>query len=59
MSKRIDPTGKMKIKFYINGENLLTFTKYSAFDPEVGNLGVDGGRFPVSKMTSIGINVTF
>jgi hypothetical protein len=37
----------------------LTFTKYSAFDPEVGNLGVDGGRFPVSKMTSIGINVTF
>ena len=59
LSKRIDPTGKMKIKFYINGENLLTFTKYSAFDPEVGNLGVDGGRFPVSKMTSIGINVTF
>lgn len=47
------------IRLYFNGENLVTFTNYSAFDPEVGNLGVDGGRFPVSRMYSFGINVSF
>ena len=50
---------KSIIRVYVNGENLLTFTKYSAFDPEVGNQGVDSGRFPVSKMYSAGINVSF
>jgi hypothetical protein len=47
------------VRLYLNGENLLTFTQYSAFDPEVGNQGVDRGRFPVSRMYSVGINVTF
>ncbi len=47
------------MRLYLNGENLLTFTKYSAFDPEVGNRGIDAGRFPVSRMYSVGINVTF
>jgi TonB-linked SusC/RagA family outer membrane protein len=46
-------------RFYLNGENLLTFTKYSAFDPEVGNLGIDAGRYPVSRMVSLGLNVSF
>lgn len=46
------------IRVYVNGENLLTFTKYSAFDPEVGNLGIDAGRFPVSRMYSVGLNVS-
>jgi hypothetical protein len=47
------------VRVYANGENLLTFTKYSAFDPEVGNLGMDGGRFPISRIYSFGINVSF
>jgi hypothetical protein len=47
------------IRLYVNGENLLTFTNYTAFDPEVGSLGIDGGRFPVSRMYSFGINVKF
>lgn len=47
------------VRFYLNGENLLTFTPYSAFDPEVGYNGVDDGRFPVSRMYSVGLNVTF
>lgn len=48
-----------KIRIFINGENLLTFTKYSAFDPEVGSQGVDAGRFPVSRMFSGGVNLSF
>ncbi|MDO8897469.1 MAG: TonB-dependent receptor [Bacteroidales bacterium] len=47
------------IRVYVNGENLLTFTKYSAFDPEVGNLGLDAGRFPISRIYSVGLNVSF
>ncbi len=47
------------VRIYANGENLLTFTEYTAFDPEVGNRGLDGGRFPVSRMYSIGVNVSF
>ncbi|MBL7965566.1 MAG: TonB-dependent receptor [Prolixibacteraceae bacterium] len=46
-------------RIYVNAENLLTFTKYSGFDPEVGNLGIDAGRYPVSRMFSVGLNVSF
>ncbi|WP_423127918.1 TonB-dependent receptor [Gaoshiqia sp. Z1-71] len=46
-------------RVYMNGENLLTFTNYSGFDPEVGNLGIDAGRYPVARMLSLGLNVTF
>ncbi|WP_262245054.1 SusC/RagA family TonB-linked outer membrane protein [Parapedobacter soli] len=56
---RIGGTGQTSIRVYANAENVLTLTDYSAFDPEVGNLGIDGGRFPVSRMFSLGINVSF
>lgn len=48
-----------KVRVYVNGENLITITNYTGFDPEVGNLGIDGGRFPVSRMFSAGVNVSF
>jgi TonB-linked SusC/RagA family outer membrane protein len=47
------------VRIYANAENAITITKYKGFDPEVGNLGIDGGRFPVSKMFSVGMNVSF
>lgn len=56
--KQIGLQADNTVRVYVNGENLLTFTKYSSFDPEVGNLGLDGGRFPVSRMYSVGINVS-
>lgn len=48
-----------RVRIYANAENMLTITNYKGFDPEVGNLGIDGGRFPVSKMFSVGMNVSF
>src|SRR5690606_11812113 len=54
---KIKLSGK-SVRFYINADNLITITKYSAFDPEVGNFGVDEGRFPVSRMYSAGLNVS-
>ncbi len=55
--------GISKIRLYLSGQNLFTFTKYSGYDPEVGSLGllgngVDQGRYPVARSYMIGVNVT-
>lgn len=48
------------------GKNLLTFTKYRGFDPEVnsfsfdkGKIGVDWGSYPNLRSFSFGLNITF
>ncbi|WP_295122961.1 TonB-dependent receptor [uncultured Chitinophaga sp.] len=47
------------LRVYVSGDNLLTFTKYSGMDPEVGGNGMDGGQFPVSRVYSLGAKVNF
>ncbi|WP_242691810.1 TonB-dependent receptor [Desertivirga arenae] len=47
------------LRVYFSGDNLLTFTKYSGMDPEVGGIGFDGGQFPVSRIYSFGLNAKF
>ncbi|MFA5327576.1 MAG: SusC/RagA family TonB-linked outer membrane protein [Prolixibacteraceae bacterium] len=54
------------LRVYVTGQNLLTFTKYSGFDPEVnsqGNsnlqLGVDYNAYPSAKSIMIGVSATF
>ncbi|PWU02574.1 MAG: SusC/RagA family TonB-linked outer membrane protein [Bacteroidetes bacterium] len=53
---------------YISAQNLLTITKYSGFDPEVGNRapgsssltnGIDYAVYPQPKGYQVGINVNF
>lgn len=46
------------VRFYLNGSNILTFTKYSGLDPEVGRYGVDAGRYPMSRAFTLGLNVS-
>ncbi|MEM9327392.1 MAG: TonB-dependent receptor [Bacteroidota bacterium] len=53
-------------KIYVTGQNLLTFTDYSGYDPEVnftgsgGNVrGFDADGYPASKMFLVGLNVGF
>ncbi|MBO4595761.1 MAG: TonB-dependent receptor [Bacteroidales bacterium] len=55
-----------KIRFYATGNNLLCFTKYSGYDPEVNTRrstpltpGVDFSAYPKSIGIIGGINVTF
>jgi TonB-dependent starch-binding outer membrane protein SusC len=55
-----------KLTIYITGQNLLTFTGYSGFDPEVnayGNsateLGIDYGTYPQAITCILGLNVEF
>jgi hypothetical protein len=59
------------IRIYGAVKNLATFTKYSGLDPEVGtakneqgfsdprSAGIDKAAYPVSRMYTIGVNVSF
>ena len=47
------------MRFYISGENLFTFTKYSGIDPEVGYYGIDAGRYPLARTFTLGLNLNF
>jgi TonB-linked SusC/RagA family outer membrane protein len=49
---------------YFQGQNLVTFTKYSGLNPEIqtntdNTLGFDGGFMPVSRNFLIGLNLNF
>ncbi|HBX44642.1 MAG TPA: SusC/RagA family TonB-linked outer membrane protein, partial [Porphyromonadaceae bacterium] len=53
-----------RLRIYVSAENLLTFTKYDGFDPEIasGNyttIGVDRGIYPQSRTISFGANISF
>jgi hypothetical protein len=51
---------------YVQVQNAYTFTKYSGFDPEVGQdtwdnnlFGVDNGRYPSPRIYTVGLNFGF
>lgn len=52
-----------RCRFYVSGENLLTWTKYSGVDPEfssgVLNTGVDSFIYPFTRSYVVGVQVTF
>lgn len=63
--KIIEKIGISKLRLYATGSNLLTWTKYSGFDPEVSTMGngltpgVDFGAYPKSRSFVFGINLAF
>ncbi|WP_246849933.1 MULTISPECIES: SusC/RagA family TonB-linked outer membrane protein [Rufibacter] len=50
-----------KLRLFVTGNNLLTFTKYTGFDPEIGggSYGVDRGIYPQARSLMFGLNVGF
>jgi len=50
-----------KLRFFASATNLLTVTKYTGMDPEVGmnDYGVDAGRYPQSRTFMLGAALTF
>ncbi|SEG00816.1 TonB-linked outer membrane protein, SusC/RagA family [Halpernia humi] len=50
-----------KIRIYVSGSNLLTLTKYTGYDPEIGGttLGIDKGFYPQARTFIFGINAQF
>jgi len=74
----VNPTNLKKLgltraRFYIQGQNLLTLTKYSGLDPDVTisnitegynsqrdlSIGVDNGRYPLARTVILGVNLEF
>lgn len=57
-----------KLRIYVSAENLLTFTKYDGFDPEIsaasigsmtGSMGIDKGVYPQARTFYFGANIAF
>ena len=53
-----------RLRLYVAAENLLTFTKYWGFDPEISSgsdksNGVDFGVYPQPRVLRVGFNLTF
>ncbi len=54
-------------RIYVSAQNILTFTKYSGYDPEVGNRttdssltnGIDFAVYPQPKAFQVGVQVGF
>lgn len=49
------------MRMYISAQNLLTFTKYEGFDPEIGSgsgiaAGIDYGSYPQGRLFLVGID---
>lgn len=50
--------GIASCRLYLTVGNLLTFTSYTGYDPEVGG-GVDWGNYPQSRTITLGTNINF
>jgi len=50
-----------KVRFFVQGTNLFTITKYTGTDPQVSGVdtgfGVDVGNYPTNKQVLFGFNV--
>lgn len=53
------------LKFFASAQNLVTWTDYSGFNPDVSTNrspimpGIDYSGYPISKIYSLGLNLTF
>ena len=51
--------GTQTVRVYGTAQNLVTLTKYSGFDPELGSSGIDRGIYPQSRVYLAGISLGF
>jgi TonB-linked SusC/RagA family outer membrane protein len=51
--------GFKRLRVYVSSGNLLTLTKYTGFDPEIGggSYGIDRGIYPQARSFMVGLNV--
>ncbi|WP_254412638.1 SusC/RagA family TonB-linked outer membrane protein [Dyadobacter diqingensis] len=62
----ISKLGLSQLRFYVTAQNLITWTKYTGFDPEVSKneqatltQGVDNGVYPAAKTFLGGLTLSF
>ena len=51
------------VRLYLQGKNLMTFTDYTGYDPEMSygvlDTGIDRGNYPSPRTVLVGLNVKF
>lgn len=61
--KMAEKWGFDRLRFYVRAQNLLTFTKYSGYNPEVGGgisgKGLDKNTGPIATQYFAGVNFNF
>ncbi|WP_168796422.1 TonB-dependent receptor [Flagellimonas onchidii] len=66
-SSYIETLGLSRARFYLSGQNLLTLTDYTGYDPEIGRsngggpfgTGVDRRAYPQNKNVLLGVQLSF
>lgn len=55
-SETLKKAGFPVLYFYASGQNLLTFSKFKIWDPELGS---NGAKYPITRMMTFGIRAQF
>lgn len=55
--KILEPAKIQSCRLYVSGSNLLTFTKYTGYDPEASFSGVDRGNYPQAITILFGVKM--
>ncbi|MGI4820494.1 MAG: SusC/RagA family TonB-linked outer membrane protein [Janthinobacterium lividum] len=59
----INRFGGQTLRVYVTAQNLVTLTKYTGYDPEIGSqagaYGIDRGIYPQSRVFIAGLNIGF
>jgi TonB-linked SusC/RagA family outer membrane protein len=57
----VQKAGLQNVRIYISSNNLLTVTKYTGFDPEIGgsSYGIDRAIYPQARSLLLGLNIGF
>jgi TonB-dependent starch-binding outer membrane protein SusC len=50
--------GMNRVKLFLNGKNLLTFSDWDGWDPETGT-GLNRASFPLLRSYTVGLNIEF
>ncbi len=68
-SEKLESLGLGQLRIYISGQNLITITDYSGYDPEIGSriqtnagvseIGIDRGFYPQPRAVIGGIKLAF
>jgi TonB-linked SusC/RagA family outer membrane protein len=55
-SVRLKRAGLNSLYIYASGQNLLTFSAFKLWDPELGS---NGAKYPITRMGTLGVRATF
>lgn len=55
---KFNNTTPTRFKFFATGQNLLTLTKYTGYDPEVSG-GIDSAAYPTARTFTLGVNISY